>query len=169
MKNNSKDNVNNVVVVLVFAFFAISLIMFAYTLYDWGVKTTGYATGYVNITVNTVVSINVTTGTVNWSSGTITAPATNATLTTHGTDAGTATNGNWSGTNAEAIVVANIGSINCSLAISGTKTAATFFGGSAAQQLYQWNLLDFLMLVQIQIRLFQIIMLNLMLKMGRLA
>ena len=61
MKNNSKDNVNNVVVVLVFAFFAISLIMFAYTLYDWGVKTTGYATGYVNITVNTVVTLMLTT------------------------------------------------------------------------------------------------------------
>jgi len=139
MKTNSNNNVNNVIVVLVFAFFTISLIMFAYTLYDIGVKTTGYASGYVNITVNTLVSINVTTSTVNWSSGTITAPFTNATLVTQGTASGSATNGNWSGTNAQAIVVANIGNVNASLAISGVKTAATFFGGTAAQQLYQWN------------------------------
>jgi hypothetical protein len=139
MKNSSNPQSNNVLTIFIFVFFAVSLIFFLYTLYNLTVRTTGYATGYVNLTVNTAITINVTNDTVNWGPGTVTAPNTNASLVTSGTNAGTATRGNWSGTNAKALVVANIGNVNCSLALSGTKTAATFFGGTAAEQAYQWN------------------------------
>ena len=39
-----------------------------------------------------------------------------------------------------ALAIANIGNVNCSINISGTKTAQTFFGGTAAYQAYQWNI-----------------------------
>jgi len=135
----SLNQASNIVVVLVFAFFVLSFIMFAYALYNINVKTTGYASGYVNVTIATAVTINVTNNTVNWGSGTVNAGSDNASLITNGAAEGTATRGNWSGTNAKALVVANIGNINCSLHISGTKTAETFFGGTADQRAYQWN------------------------------
>ncbi len=136
---NSSNQTGNVLTIVVFVFFAISLILFLYTLYNLTAKTTGYASGYVNLTVSTSITINVTTHTVNWSVGTITSGNTNASLVTQGTSAGTATRGNWSGANAKALVIENIGNVNCSLVLSGTKTAATFFGGTANEQAYQWN------------------------------
>jgi len=139
MAKSFNNQANKNLTIFVFVFFAISLILFAYTLYNLTVKLTGYDVGYVNLTISTLVDINVTTNTVNWGPGVVTDPNLNASLVTAGSAAGTATRGNWSGTNAKALVVENTGNVNCSLAISGVKNAATFFGGNASHQLYQWN------------------------------
>jgi len=140
MKNSSNNQVSSMLSVLVFAFFALALVAFAFTLYNMSARTTGYASGYINITVNTAVVINVTNSSINWGPGLVTAPFTNATLFTRGIGTASVTNGNWSITNVKAIVVANIGNVNCSLVANGVKTAATFFSGTANEQAYQWNI-----------------------------
>jgi len=100
-------------------------------------KLTGYASGYVNITVNTQVTLNMTTEMINWSGGTVTAGETNATLYTNNGINSTILRGNWT-FSPSAIVVANIGNINTSLSLLTGKTAQMFFGGTNPQ--YMWNI-----------------------------
>ncbi|MBU3913330.1 MAG: hypothetical protein KKE50_04515 [Nanoarchaeota archaeon] len=102
-------------------------------------RITGFASsGYVNVTVSTQITINLTTDTINWGAGTINAGQENASLNTNGALTATVLRGNWT-TTPTAIVIANIGNVNASLTLGAGKTAATFFGGSAGDQAYQWN------------------------------
>jgi hypothetical protein len=50
--------------------------------------------------------------------------------------AGTVTGGNW--TAASGLILQNIGNVNVSLNLTGTKTAAQFLGGT--NPVYQWNI-----------------------------
>ncbi|MEK6915499.1 MAG: hypothetical protein AABW89_03080 [Nanoarchaeota archaeon] len=96
----------------------------------------GYATstGEANLTVETVVAINFTTSSINWGSGRVTAGASSATLeTTEG--AGSVTNGNWTVVS-NGLLIRNIGNVNVSLNLSGTKTAAQMIGGTSPG--YKW-------------------------------
>ena len=103
-------------------------------------RLTGYASGYVNLTINTQITLNITQETVNFSSGTMTPGPTNATLRTVGIGAMTAiiTGGNWSA-DADALSFANIGNINCSISAKGNKNSQMFFGGGISDRAYQWN------------------------------
>lgn len=142
INNTNKNASNKVIVILAIIVIVLSLISIFINISkvsEIRKKLTGDVTGYVNLTVNTQINLNITNAYVNFSAGTVTAPALNATITTHGNASATATNGNWS-TSAKALAIANVGNINCSINISGTKTAVTFFGGSAGQQQYQWNI-----------------------------
>lgn len=132
-KNNKKH------IYFYMCIFIVFIILIAGFFYVSKTTFTGFAAGYVNLTVNTQVTINVTSDTVDWGSGTVGAGFTNATLTTHGPATSTVSGGNWS-TDARPIALSNIGNVNCSLKLQGVKTAATFFGGSAGNQLYQWNI-----------------------------
>lgn len=104
---------------------------------------TGYASGYVNLSVNTQIIVNLTVSSLNWSSGTITGGNTNATLTTHGNDSGTVLRGNWSGDSAKAFVLENIGNINCSLFLYSEKNASGFFASlTNSNQDFKFNVSD---------------------------
>lgn len=140
MKKNINNNSNNLLAILAIIVIVLSLISIFINVLKIPEfrKVTGYASGYVNLTINSQVTLNVTNAYVNFSSGTVDPGATNATLTTHGAADATILRGNWSIT-ARALVIANIGNVNCSIVLSGTKTSATFFGG-VGQELYQWNI-----------------------------
>ncbi len=142
MKMNKETNtLNNTIVILANIVVILSLASIFINIYkvpEFKKKMTGYALGYVNLTVNTQITLNVTNENVNFSAGTMTGGVTNATLTTHGANAATITNGNWS-TTAQALAIANIGNLNCSITLAGTKTSASFFGGNAGDRMYQWN------------------------------
>jgi len=139
---NESDGVSNLTFVLVLAFFVIALIAFVFSLIYFEIlaKPTGYAaySGYVNLTINTLISLNVTNNTVNWGAGMVDQGATNATLITHGGKIGTVSDGNWSGTNALGLFIENVGNINCSVALQSGKNATGFLGGTAPE--YQWNI-----------------------------
>jgi len=91
-------------------------------------KLTGYASyGYVNLSVLTYVSINLSVDSISWGSGNINSGQLNATLYTVGNGSGVVARGNWSGENVSALVVENMGNTNCSLSIQTGKDAHDFF------------------------------------------
>ena len=143
MKSNS--NINTMIAILAIVVLLISLANLVVTFVkvsEFKEKVTGYATtvkGSVNLTIATSLNINLTTAVINFGSGVVTAPNTNATLTTRASGTATVVNGNWT-TTPTALVLANIGNVNCSILLSGTKTAAQFFGGTVSEQMYQWNI-----------------------------
>ena len=99
---------------------------------DFKEKITGYATsgeGYVNISITTTVSINVTDDMIDFKEGGVDAGKTYATLeSTSGNP--TIVDGSWPGTNSDAdsIEIENIGNINVSLNISSADGAGFFDG-----------------------------------------
>jgi len=104
-------------------------------------KITGeVSNAYVNISVDPSLEINLSSSVVNWSVGTINAGEVNATLYTRGSSNGNVSRGNWSGVNAKAFIVENVGSSNCSLFFQASKNASTLFlSSSGSNQEYQWN------------------------------
>ena len=134
-------NINSVLAVLATLAILLALANISVTLMkvnDFD-KLTGFAAGYVNITVNTQATINFSQDIVNWSSGTIIPPNKNASLSTNGAGSATIARGNWSAS-AHALVLANIGNVNVTLTLQSSKDAADFFGGSAGDRAYQWNI-----------------------------
>jgi hypothetical protein len=105
-----------------------------------GERITGHASGYVNFTINTAVLINLSIDTLDWGSGVVDSGQLNATLTTNGGSSGFVKRGNWTGENAKAFIVQNIGSINCSLFIQTEKNAHDFFeSASNSNEEYKIN------------------------------
>ena len=98
----------------------------------------GYATstGTANLSVESSVTINFTTNQINWGSGRVNAGSPSATLNTEET--GNVTNGNWTLQNAGGLRIQNIGNLNATLNLSGTKTAAQMIGGTSPT--YSWNI-----------------------------
>src|SRR3989338_11151990 len=93
----------------VFAVIVIVLALLNISITISKIKTfTGRATGTLNLTVESGVSINFTTGTIDWSSGVVAGGQLNATLDSA---SGTVTNGNWT-INSAGLVLENIGNIN---------------------------------------------------------
>jgi len=98
--------------------------------------------GYVNITILSDVSIQLTNSTVEWGRGVVLVNNSyyNATLTTDQDRNGTIVGGNWTLGNAFGIHIENIGSVNVSLNASTNKDADALFGStSSTNQSYQWN------------------------------
>ena len=125
------------IVALVFAAINASIVLIKTPSFK---KITGYASsGYVNVTVDTQITINMTTDTVNWGAGVIDAGLNNATLKTNNSGAASVIGGNWS-TAVTALVVANIGNVNASLTLSTGKNATTFFAGGTLNSEYMWNI-----------------------------
>jgi len=94
----------------------------------------GTDTGTVNLSVTSIVDINFTTKIVNWGSGRVNTGKTVAYLDSY-TPA--VTDGNWTNFGSPtALVLENIGSINCTLNFTAGKTAAQFIGGTSP--VYQW-------------------------------
>ena len=102
-------------------------------------ELTGFGTsGYVNLTLATIVSVNFTQDTINWGAGSITTGQNNASLLV--TDGGaTVTRGNWSTTGMKPLAIENIGTVNVTLQISADKNATGLLSGSAGNRRYQIN------------------------------
>ncbi|MFH1710822.1 MAG: hypothetical protein ABH840_00755 [Nanoarchaeota archaeon] len=139
IKPNQSEGVSKNVFILVLVFFILALALLIFSVIYFGVlgKTTGFAVGYVNLTISTQITLNVTNNSVLWGAGSIDSGATNTTLRTQGAAGGNVTNGNWSGTTALALVVENIGSVNASITLQSGKNASNFLGGTLPE--YQWN------------------------------
>ncbi|MEN9626062.1 MAG: hypothetical protein RL557_390 [archaeon] len=95
-------------------------------------KITGLATttGTINLSVDSVIEINFTTGNVNWSKGRVAVGSGFATLNTSVHGAGNVTSGNWTG-NDKGLVVENIGNNNVTFSLSFGTDAAGLLGGNA--------------------------------------
>ncbi|MBS3083967.1 hypothetical protein J4423_04135, partial [Candidatus Pacearchaeota archaeon] len=93
------------------------------------------STGTANLTVESAITINFTTNQINWGSGRVNAGSPSATLNTEET--GNVTNGNWTLQNAGGLRIQNIGNVNVTLNLSGTKTAAQMIGGTSPG--YNWQ------------------------------
>ena len=103
-------------------------------------ELTGFALGYVNVTIQSSVHINISRDTINWGAGVIDSGEPNATLYTNGEGNGLVERGNWTGNNVKAFIVENTGGINCSLSLQTNKDAHDFFNSSlSANEQYQWN------------------------------
>jgi len=126
--------------IIVVIFSLINIFVTFIKISDFKRELTGQVLGYVNLTVNTVVSINMTNDVMNWSSGSINKGQLNSTLYTNGSNNGIVLRGNWSGKNAKAFIVRNIGVVNSSLFLKTEKNAHDFFNSlSSSNEEYQWN------------------------------
>ncbi len=101
-------------------------------------QLTGYAgtSGYINITLASVISINFTQDTIMWGVGSINGGQTNATLET---STPSVTRGNWSTTGIRGFIIENTGNTNVTLSLSTAKNATSLFQGSATERAYMWN------------------------------
>ena len=136
--------INNVIAVFAFIAVTIALVNLSVTLIkvsDFREQLTGFASGYVNVTVYTQISINVSTDTIDWGSGSVDIGQQNATLYTKGASTGAVERGNWSeGANTKGIVIENLGSVNASLTLQGAHDAYGLFGSASnTNEQYLWN------------------------------
>jgi len=97
-------------------------------------KMTGYVadTGTANLTVESQLSINFTTDTINWGSGRVDYGETSATLDSEGTKI----NGNWTAVTA-GLVLENIGNVNVTVDLKTGEDASEFIGGT--NPTYEWK------------------------------
>jgi len=99
------------------------------------------SSGYVNLSVNTIMTINLTRASLNWGSGRVNAGnSTGAILYTSGNKDGTVIGGSWTGSGVNGFIVENIGNINASLKLKTGKNASDIFAGSSgSNQEYKLN------------------------------
>lgn len=132
-------------IIAVLSFISIILILINITsvfikISDFKKEMTGKASAYVNISISSSVSINMTRDRMDWGSGRVDAGNTNATLYTQGDNNASVINGNWSNSSAKAFVVENTGNINISLSLQNTNNASDFFAStSGLNQEYKLN------------------------------
>jgi len=142
MKNNNDNNLNTVFAVLVIVLVVVSVLNFGITfvkISEYNKAVTGFATAYVNLTINTNLGIDISpTYGINWSNGSITPGINNATLTT-AMNGSTVLGGNWSTVGVQGILILNTGNQNASLWINGTKNYTDWFGVTGYQENYTWN------------------------------
>jgi len=143
MKNKNHNNLNNVFAILAIVLIVVALLNFGITFVkvsEFRKALTGFATGYINITVATNIGVDISpTWGINWSAGGVNATLTNATLTTYG-NASTVIGGNWSTAGVTGILITNTGNTNCSLTINATKNNTDWFGAvTSGPSAYQFN------------------------------
>ena len=91
-------------------------------------RISGYASsGEVNVSVESSVVVNFTTGSINFGSGKVAAGSVSGSLLTVGS--GTITGGNW--TAVSGLILENIGNRNVSLNITVGKNVSGFIGGTS--------------------------------------
>jgi hypothetical protein len=137
IKSKSIDNVIVVLAIVVVVVAVINLSITFMKVSDFKEKLTGYASGYVNITISSNIQINITNSSADFGAGGVNSTCEKATLTTNGGGVGVVICGNWSTTNANAIVIENNGNVNATLTAQGTNDAAAFIGGTGST--YEWN------------------------------
>ena len=141
---NSK-NINNIIAVLAIVVVIVAVINISITFMrvsDFKEKMTGFATGYVNITISSSISVNITNSSADFGAGGVNSTCSKATLTTKGRGLPTIVCGNWSthsaaGVSPHGISIENNGNTNCTLTAQGANDAAAFIGGTGST--YEWN------------------------------
>jgi len=103
---------------------------------DFKEQITGYASGYINVTIQSQIIVNVSRASINWSSGTVNPGETNANIFTHAETA-ESLRGNWT-TSVGGMVIENVGNVNCSIDLQSNESAATLIGGTDPG--FQWNI-----------------------------
>jgi len=132
-------------IITVLSFISILIILINITavfikISDFKKEMTGKASAYVNLSVSSSVTINMTRDTMDWGSGRVDSESTNAILYTQGDADANVSNGNWSVNNAKAFVVENVGSVNVSLSLQNANNASDFFASaSGLNQEYKLN------------------------------
>ena len=124
------------VVVVITSIFSIGLVyLSARSLFS---AISGYATStaVANLSVESTVVINFTTNTISWGSGRVDSGGSSAGLNTFETN--NVTGGNWTLTTGGGLRIQNLGNVNVTLNLSGTKSAATMIGGTSPG--YKWNI-----------------------------
>lgn len=142
MKNNKNNNINSIFAILAIVLVLVALLNFGITfikISELKKSFTGFVTGYVNLTVNTNLAVDISpTWGINWSNGSINAGAVSANLTTVRNSSSVA-GGNWSTTGVSGIMIINSGNVNASLTINGTKNNSDWFGVTTIVSSYTWN------------------------------
>jgi len=141
-----QKNTNNMIAVLVVVVIVVAVINLSITVMkvsEFREKITGFATGYVNITIASSISLNLTNSTVEFGGGGVNSTCDRATLTTKGRLLPTVVCGNWSthsaaGVSPHGIAIENNGNTNCTITAQADTAAATFIGGTGST--YQWNI-----------------------------
>jgi len=130
-------------VITVFAVFVFIISLFSVGVFYLSARAlfstiSGHATsvGEANLTVESAVIINFTTAQINWGSGRVNSGSPSAGLNTF--ELNNVTDGNWTLQNAGGLRLQNLGNVNVTLNLSGTKTAAQLIGGTSPT--YQWNI-----------------------------
>lgn len=104
---------------------------------------TGYASGYVNLSISRAISLNLSRALLDWGPGIINGSGIdsyNATLYTNGDSNGIVLRGNWSGSNVRGLILQNIGTVPCSIKLQSLKDAHDFFSSvSTSNEEYKWN------------------------------
>jgi len=128
---------------VIFLVFVFVISLFSFGIFYLSARTffstiSGYATsvGEANLTVESAVIINFTTAQINWGSGRVNSGSPSAGLNTF--ELNNVTNGNWTLQNAGGLRLQNLGNVNVTLNLSGTKTAAQLIGGTGPS--YSWNI-----------------------------
>lgn len=114
------------------SFLAIVVIVISVVILGFSLTGKVTDTGVVNVTVESVVSINFTTDFLDFQAGSVSTGQASATLYTNGT----VVNGNWTSPGSN-FVIENIGNNNVTLDIASGKTAADFIGGTSPD--YEYN------------------------------
>ncbi len=134
---------NNLILILVIVLIVLSLFNVFVVLKgisEAKEKFTGYALGYLNVSIQSSLSINLSRASINWSSGIINASSKNATLYTRGDSTAVVERGNWSVQGTKGFILENIGNINSSLSLQTTKNAHDFFNSlSNSNEQFMWN------------------------------
>ena len=140
MDKTKQKNMNNIIAVLAIAVVVVAVINLFITFIkvpDFQEKLTGYALGYVNITISSNIQINLTNSVTNFGAGGVNSTCERAMLKTNGASTGVVLCGNWSADNGKGIVIENNGNVNCTLTAQGANDAAAFIGGTNST--YEWN------------------------------
>jgi hypothetical protein len=120
-----------ILVICVIIFAMMNIIVSYIKISDFKKQIFGYATatgaGYLNITVNSYIILNMSRDRINWGSGSVNVSFLNATLYTNGDNDGVVERGNWSGSNVKGFYLENLGNLNCSIFIQTGKEAHDFF------------------------------------------
>lgn len=137
--------INLISIIAVLSFISILIIFINITtvfikISDFKKEMTGKASAYVNLSISSFVTINLTRDIITWGSGRVDSGSTNATLYTQGDNNASVSNGNWSVSSAKAFIVENIGNINVSLSLQNANNASDFFAStSGLNQEYKLN------------------------------
>ena len=146
MKNNNNksenNSLNNIFLILAIVLVAVALLNFGITYFkisEFKKSLTGFVVGYINLTINTNIIIDISpVWGINWSNGSINPGEPSANLTT-AQNGSFRTGGNWSIAGVQGIMIINSGNVNASLTINGTKNNTDWFGVTGIVSNYTWN------------------------------
>ena len=148
-----ENKFNNLIAILAIVIVLIALVNMSTTLIrvsDFKEKLTGYATGYVNITIQSVIAVNVYNETLDWGGGVVNHTAAgftgNSTVYTNNDASGTVNWGNFTcqtGSLADctAMTIENAGTVNFTLNITSDLNETTLLG-EYSNNTFRWNMTE---------------------------